>query len=311
MRALVTGAAGFIGSTLSNRLLGDDWTVRGVDNFAPYYDVALKRANASWLASDPGFELVERDLLTADLAALLDGTDVVFHLAAQPGVRMSWADGFDAYVDANVRVTQRLLEAARDGGLTRFVYASSSSVYGQITRPEVSETDPLHPFSPYGVTKLAGEHLCTAYGQNYVLPTVALRFFTVYGPRQRPDMALHRLIRSAQSGEPFPLYGTGEQIRDFTFVDDVVDANVRAATVDLAPGAVFNVSGGSQTRLSELIDLVGTLTGRPVPIDRRGEAKGDVTRTGGSNRRAREVLGWEPVVGVEEGVARQIAAQSA
>ena len=305
MLALVTGVAGFIGSSLADRLLAEGWQVRGVDCFTPYYDRALKTANVREALTSDRFEMVEADLLTCDLGALLDGVDVAFHQAAQPGVRLSWADGFRTYNDLNVNVTQRLLEAVRAHPISRFVYASSSSVYGQAPRWPTSESDPTQPHSPYGVTKLAGELLCNAYAANFGVPTVSLRYFTVYGPRQRPDMATHRLIEAARHGSSFPLYGDGQQIRDFTFVGDVVDANLRAATHDIASGVVMNVAGGSSTRLVDLVDLVGNVVGQPVPVQWLAPQPGDVLRTGGLADRAHELLGWTPQVSVEQGVRRQ------
>jgi nucleoside-diphosphate-sugar epimerase len=305
---LVTGVAGFIGSHLAERLVAGGHDVRGVDCFTPYYDVTAKRSNISELLAHPSFELVQADLRVAELGGLLDGVDVVFHQAAQPGVRLSWSDGFAAYTEHNVVVTQRLLEAARrTAGVRRFVYASSSSVYGNADRYPCSERALPAPFSPYGVTKLAAEHLCSAYAHNYGVPTVSLRYFTVYGPRQRPDMAFHRMIEAALgSGEPFPLYGDGSAVRDFTYVDDVVEANVLAGSSDAAPGSVFNVAGGSATPLGEALDLVGRLVGRPVPVERRPAAAGDVRQTGGSTERIVGALGWRPVVGLESGLARQV-----
>lgn len=306
MHALVTGVAGFIGSTLADRLVADGWTVRGVDRFTAYYEEAAKRANLRQLVGSEQFELIEADLLFADLEHLLDGIDVVFHLAGQPGVRLSWADGFRTYVDLNINVTQRLLEAARDRDLHRFVYASSSSVYGNVASVPTDEDQPTRPFSPYGVTKLAGELLCSAYGANFGVPTVSLRYFTVYGPRQRPDMALHRMIEAALDGRPFPLYGDGQQIRDFTYVDDIVDATVRAATADVKPACVINVAGGSSVPLVDLIRLVGAIVGHPVEIDRRTEQPGDVGATGGTIRRAWNLLCWEPATGLESGLEHQV-----
>lgn len=307
MQALVTGAAGFIGSTLVDHLLAEGHAVRGVDCFVPFYPEADKRANVAGALASPAFELVEADLRGADLAALLDGVDVVFHLAAQAGVRTSWAEGFEDYVSLNVLATQRLLEACRGRALDRLVYASSSSVYGQAARYPTDEGDLPAPHSPYGVTKLAGEHLCSLYGANHGVPTVSLRYFTVYGPRQRPDMALHRLVEHGLAGTAFPLYGDGRQQREFTFVDDVVRATALAATADVPAGAVVNVAGGSETLLSELIDLVGETLGRPVALDRRPAAAGDVARTGGATERARTLLGWSPRVPLREGVEAQVA----
>src|SRR4051812_32930977 len=220
MRALVTGVAGFIGSTLAEALVGNGDVVVGVDCFTPYYDAAQKRANLQRLAATKQFTLAEADLRTAELPPLLDGVDVVYHQAGQPGVRLSWASGFAEYDSHNIIATQRLLEGARAAGVARVVYASSSSVYGNAPRYPTSEDDLPQPHSPYGVTKLAAEHLCNLYAANWGVHTVSLRYFTVYGPRQRPDMAMHRLIESALAGTPFPLYGDGSAVRDFTFVDD-------------------------------------------------------------------------------------------
>ena len=307
MRALVTGSAGFIGSTLAERLVNDGWDVSGVDCFTPYYSVDLKRRNISELLSSERFQLHELDLATCDVETLLDGVDVIFHQAGQPGVRLSWAEGFPAYVEMNVSVTQRLLEAARAVPLTRFVYASSSSIYGDAATVPTSEDQPTRPFSPYGVTKLAGELLCSAYAANFGVPVTSLRYFTVYGPRQRPDMATHRLIRCALDQQPFKLFGDGSQVRDFTFVDDVVQANVLAATSDLPPGTVCNVAGGSSVTLRELVQLVEEAVGHPVPIEWNPAQAGDVRHTGGAIDRARDLLGWSPTVGVTEGVRRQAA----
>lgn len=305
MRAVVTGGAGFIGSTLVDALLERGDTVTAVDCFTDYYGVGLKRRNLQKASSSDRFRLVEADLTTCELAPLLDGADVVYHQAAQPGVRLSWAD-FHVYTERNILVTQRLLEAARSHpSLHRLVYASSSSVYGNALAYPVTETTPTHPVSPYGVTKLAAEHLWSLYGTNWGLPTISLRYFTVYGPRQRPDMAIRRLINAALTGEPFPLYGDGSHVRDFTYVDDVVAANLAAGTSDLPPGEVFNVAGGGSIEMRELIALVERVTGARVPIDRRPEQAGDVQRTGGSIEKATEALGWTPLVSAEEGVAAQ------
>ncbi len=304
MRALVTGGAGFIGSHLAQRLLDDGHQVRIVDILTDYYDVDQKLDNLDMVGD--GAEVLDADLRTDDLRPMVADRDVVFHLAAQPGVRLSWAEGFAAYDSCNVLATQRLLEACRDTDLTRFVYASSSSVYGDAERFPTRESDLPRPRSPYGVTKLAGEHLCSLYASAWQIPTVALRYFTVYGPRQRPDMAFHRLCQAVITGEPFPLYGDGSQIRDFTFVDDVVAANVAAAHRDLPPGTVLNISGGSSISLADVIALLEELTGQPVPIDRRPPQSGDVARTGGATELAREVLGWTPATELGPGLRRQL-----
>jgi len=305
VRALVTGAAGFIGSHLAAALLDRGHQVRGVDAFTPYYDPEQKRDNLRDLDGRDGFELVEADLRTADLGPLLDGVDVVFHLAAQPGVRLSWSDGFAGYVDHNVLATQRLLEATQDVRLDRFVYASSSSIYGNAPTYPTMEDDLPRPHSPYGVTKLAAEHLCGLYAASLGVPTVSLRYFTVYGPRQRPDMAIHRLLCAAATGEPFPMYGDGAQVRDFTYVGDVVEANLAAATADVAPGTTINVAGGGSTRLDELVALAAAATGRDIHVEHLAAQAGDVARTGGSTERAARLLGWRPSVALDEGIARQ------
>ena len=306
MRAIVTGCAGFVGSTLVNHLLARDTTVVGIDCFTPYYDEASKRANLAAAAGAPGFTLVEVDLRSADLRPLLDGADVVYHQAAQAGVRISWSDRFAEYESHNVLATQRLLEAAVAVDLPRLVYASSSSVYGQAPAYPTTEDDLPRPHSPYGVTKLAAEHLCGLYAANWGLSTVSLRYFTVYGPRQRPDMATHRLVEAALDGEPFPLFGDGSAVRDFTFVDDVVEANVAAASADVEPGTVVNVAGGGQTSMADLIELVADAADRDVVIRQEPAQPGDVRRTGGSIDRARRLLGWEPLVDVDTGVRRQV-----
>jgi UDP-glucuronate 4-epimerase len=305
MRALVTGAAGFIGSTLSQRLASDGHDVVALDSITPYYDESQKRANLDEVRATPGCTVQVEDLRTMDLARTLDGIDVIFHQAGQPGVRASWDAGFGDYVEQNILVTQRLLEAAKVASLRRFVFASSSSVYGDAERYPTVEEDLPKPQSPYGVTKLAAEHLAGVYARNFGVPTVSLRYFTVYGPRQRPDMAMHRLFEAAIDGRPFPMFGDGTQIRDFTFVDDVVAANVAAATGDLDAGTVLNVCGGGSTTLREVIDIVGDVVGREVILDHRPAEPGDVFRTGGSGDRAAEAVGWRPAVGVTEGLRRQ------
>lgn len=308
MRALVTGAAGFVGSHLVERLVADRVEVRGVDSLTDYYDPEQKRGNLDALAQLPGVELLREDLRTCPLDGLLDGVDVVFHQAGQPGVRASWREGFESYVEANLLVTQRLLEAIRDRPpLTRFVFASSSSVYGDADTYPATESTVPRPRSPYGVTKLAAEHLCGVYGLNFGVPTVSLRYFTVYGPRQRPDMAMHRLVEAALDGATFPLYGDGRQIRDFTFVADVVEANILASRVPLEPASVINVAGGSSAELREVISIVSELCGSPVRLDPMATQAGDVRRTGGSIERARELLGWEPRSALREGLRQQVA----
>ncbi len=307
MRALVTGGAGFIGSTLVDRLVAEGIDVVVVDSFTDYYDPAAKRANLEGLAGNDRVEVVDGDLCTLDLTKLLDGVEVVWHLAGQPGVRLSWSDGFGAYVERNITATQHLLEAAKAAETPRLVYASSSSVYGNAERYPTLETDRPEPYSPYGVTKLAAEHLCGLYASNWGVPAVSLRYFTVYGPRQRPDMAHHRLVEAAIEQTSFPMFGDGSQERAFTFVGDVVDATYRAGTTpDVAAGTVLNVSGQFSCTLARLIEMVGEAVGTPVPVEQRPSQAGDATKTGGSTERIEAVLGWKATTSLEEGIARQV-----
>ncbi len=307
MHILVTGSAGFIGSHTVERLLDDGHQVRGVDCFTDNYEPALKRANAALLAGRDAYEPVEADLVTADPDELLDGVDAVLHLAGQPGVRDSWADGFEIYVQRNIVATQRLLEAARRRGLQRFAAASSSSVYGDAETYPTTESALPQPVSPYGVTKLAAEHLCTLYATNFGVPTVSLRYFTVYGPRQRTDMALRRMIDATLAGRPFPLYGDGSVSRSFTYVADVVRANLAALFHPAPPGTVVNVANESTASMRDLIDLVGAAVGEPVRIEPHEAAAGDAQRTGGSSELARAVLGWSPSTSLEDGIAEMVA----
>jgi nucleoside-diphosphate-sugar epimerase len=308
MYAVVTGVAGFIGSHLAEALVAASHQVMGIDCFTDAYDPAIKHANMKDLIGRPEFEFVQADLRVADLVDVVDGAEVIFHLAGQPGVRGSFGRGFVDYCDNNIVATERLLEAAQAARVGRFVFASSSSVYGNAPAYPTTEEDLPRPFSPYGVTKLAAEHLCAVYAQNWGLPTVSLRYFSVYGPRQRPDMAIHRLIVAARHETPFQLYGDGGQVRDFTYVTDVVEANLAAAAADLAPGSVANIAGGSSVTMLEIIDLVAELTGRAVPLDKLSVTAGDVYRTGGSNEVARALFGWEPTVTLRQGLQAQLSA---
>lgn len=307
MQTLVTGCAGFIGSHVVDQLLAGGHAVRGVDCFTEYYDPARKHRNLEDALHAHRFELIDTDLRTSDVVALLDGVDVVYHLAGQPGVRLSWADGFPEYVSLNVLVTQRILEATRTRPVERLVYASSSSVYGDAPAYPVTETDVPRPHSPYGVTKLAAEHLCALYADNWRIPTVSLRYFTVYGPRQRPDMGFSRFFAAALAGEPIPVFGTGEQVRDFTYVADVVEATIRSGTAATPPGTVMNVAGGESVTVNELLGQLGRLLGRPLEVTHLPAQAGDVQRTGGATERARALLHWEPRTPLAEGLGRQLA----
>ncbi|GGV68143.1 putative UDP-glucose epimerase YtcB [Streptomyces longisporoflavus] len=300
MRALVTGAAGFIGSHLCEHLLAAGDVVVGVDSLTDHYDPAVKRRNLQTALNNPRFTFRHTDLLSTDPAGLLAGADVVYHLAGQPGVRPSWGDHFALYSNRNVLATQRLLEAAHAHPPAKFVYASSSSVYGDALGRPTPETAHPRPVSPYGVTKLAGEHLCELYRTVHGLPTVALRLFTVYGPRQRPDMALARLLSAASGGQAFRLYGDGRQTRDFTYVSDVVAA-MRAAARSPFTG-VANIGGGSPVSMNMAVGAFERLVG-PVLLSRHPAAPGDARHTGADIGRARAAFGFRPRVEFMDGLA--------
>lgn len=306
MIAIVTGAAGFIGNAVTQLLLAEGHRVHGVDCLTDFYSVEDKRSNLEQFTHDERFTFVDMDLRTGDVQSLVDGVDVVFHLAAQPGVRPSWADGFRRYAEHNILATQRLLEAVQNSHLASFVYASSSSVYGNSSSYPSTENDRPQPNSPYGVTKLAAEHLCALYSANHSIPTVALRYFTVYGPRQRPDMAIRRLIDAGLAGSRFPLFGDGQQVRDFTYVNDVARATVLAGTLDIGPGHVLNVAGGSTTSMIDLIALIGDVIAADISIDHHPPQAGDVLRTGGSLDRTRAILRWTPETDLRTGIEAQV-----
>jgi nucleoside-diphosphate-sugar epimerase len=308
VKALVTGVAGFIGSTLAELLVSSGHEVVGIDCFLDYYPREMKERNLQALRGNPRFRFVEASLVDCELAPLVAGTDWVFHQAAQAGVRSSWGDDFRIYSDNNVYATQRLLEACRGGSLRKFVYASSSSVYGDSEALPTTEQTMPKPVSPYGVSKLAAEHLVWLYSKNFGLPTVSLRYFTVYGPRQRPDMAFHRFIRAVLRDEAFVLYGDGEQSRDFTFVSDIVRANVSAAESE-ATGTVYNLGGGSRTTVNEVIETIGRLVGREPRVDRRETQLGDVRHTSADTGAARSEIAFAPSVTLAEGLERQVAWQ--
>lgn len=304
-RVLVTGAAGFIGSHLCERLLELGYEVRGVDTFTPYYDSALKRENIEGFEGDAAFELRELDLSTDPLEGLLDDVDIVFHLAGQPGVRGSFGDGFAEYVRHNILASQRLLDEATRSPVQRFAYASSSSVYGDAMSYPTAETCERQPRSPYGMTKLATEELGAVYARTHGVHTIGLRYFTAYGPRQRPDMAFARFIRSGLAGEPLPLLGDGTQSRDFTFVEDVVEGTLAAARRGRA-GAVYNIGGGTRVPLIDAVRMIEVLLGQRIEIDRSPRALGDVRDTCADPRRAARELGFEPSTPLLDGLQRQV-----
>jgi UDP-glucose 4-epimerase len=307
----VTGAAGFIGSTLCEKLLELGHDVVGVDCFVPYYPRQLKERNLEKARQSPKFQLLEVDLCdlfaspTADGTALLQTIDVIYHQAAQAGVRASWGKDFEIYTHNNILATQKMLEACKQKPGIRVVYASSSSVYGETDRFPMRETDLTRPVSPYGVSKLAAENLMCLYHHNFGVETVSLRYFTVYGPRQRPDMAFHRIIRSILTGETFHLFGSGNQTRDFTYVGDIVDANIQAGEKG-KPGTIYNLGGGTRISMNDVIALMERIAGKQANVVKEAVQLGDVTNTGADVSRANEDFGFAPKISLEEGLAKEV-----
>lgn len=300
-RCLVTGAAGFIGSHLVRRLLSEGNIVIGIDSFTDYYERSQKERNLAGLAGRGDFTLIEGDLVEYPLGEILDGVELVFHLAAQAGVRASWGDNFRIYTDNNVLATQRLLEACLKTNPEKVVYASSSSVYGDTDRLPVREDALPAPVSPYGVTKLAAEHLCRLYWKNFGLPAVSLRYFTVYGPGQRPDMAFHRFLKAIILDQPLVIFGDGEQTRDFTFIDDIVEANMLAAAKG-RDGEVYNIGGGHRMKLKDVIGIIKEVTGQRAQLEFSSEEKGDVKHTHSDTSKAVSHMGFLPRHDLEEGI---------
>ena len=301
MNALVTGAAGFIGSHVVAALLNDGAQVTGVDAFTDYYARSIKESNLDVNRGGDGFRFVEGRLQDLDLGELLQGVTHVFHLAAQAGVRKSWGRDFRVYTDNNVDATQQLLEACVGRPLHRVVYASSSSLYGDNAAIPMREDALPQPVSPYGVTKLAAEQLCYLYFVNHGVPAVSVRYFTVYGPRQRPDMAFHRFFRAALTGQPIVLYGDGGQTRDFTFVADAVAATMAAGRIGV-PGRAYNIGGGSRVTVNDVLAIVQRLVGHPVEVRREPVQKGDMRDTYADTTLARADLGFAPTVSLEQGL---------
>jgi UDP-glucose 4-epimerase len=305
VKALVTGAAGFIGSTLAEQLVANGADVVGLDCFTDYYPRPIKERNLAGLLKGPRFRFLESTIQQADLASVLSDRTHVFHLAAQAGVRKSWGRDFAVYTVNNIDATQVLLEAVSQvKTVERVVYASSSSVYGDNVLMPMREDALPQPVSPYGVTKLAAEQLCYLYYSNHRVPAVSLRYFTVYGPRQRPDMGFHKFLRAAIRQEPVGLFGDGEQTRDFTFVHDAVGATIAAATRGV-PGRVYNIGGGSRVSMNQVIDIIGRVSGRRLIVNRDDAQKGDMRHTFADTTLARQDLGFAPRVGLEEGLAAE------
>jgi UDP-glucuronate 4-epimerase len=301
---VVTGAAGFIGSHLTERLLTAGHDVVGIDCFTDYYERGLKEKNLEPSRAHAGFTFEELDLVDADLKPVLDGAAIVYHLAGQPGVRPSWGNQFDQYVRDNVIATQRLLESLKGNPIQRFVFAGSSSVYGDAEMFPTKESALPRPVSPYGVTKLAAEHLTHLYTRNFEIPAVSVRYFTVYGPRQRPDMAFARFMQALSDGDEIEVYGDGEQTREFTYVSDAVEGTIRAASADVI-GQIFNLGGGSRVTVNQVLATLEEISNVKVRRQNLPAAPGDPRHTGASINLARERLGWEPRVSLRDGLAKQ------
>ena len=304
---LVTGAAGFVGSVLAERLLAEGHAVVGLDCFTDYYPRSIKQNNLTALLAHPRFRLVEKNLAVDDLALVVEGVDFVLHQAGQPGVLPSWGKMFNQYVVNNIVATQRLLEAVKGLPIRRFVFASSSTIYGDTQDMPVRETSLPRPIVPYGVTKLAAEHLVYLYHYNFGVPAIVLRYFSVYGPRQRPDMAFHKFIRAVADNDAIEIRGDGEQTRDATFVDDIVEANVLALRADAgALGGTFNIGGGESATINHVIHEIERLTEREAVVKHVPAQAGEVRHTWADTTRAHEVLGFTPRVRLYEGLRRQI-----
>ena len=304
---MVTGCAGFIGSTLSEALVREGHSVVGVDCFTDYYPKRTKLANLRGLREAKRFKFVEADLSSTTLPPIVRGVEAVFHLAAQPGVRASWGASFTHYINDNILATQRLLEALKGRKLEKLVYASSSSIYGDAEVLPTPEDVTPRPVSPYGATKLAGEHLCNVYFRNYGLPAVSLRYFTVYGPRQRPDMAFNRFISRISAGREIEIFGDGTQRRDFTFVGDVVAGTMLALRAK--PGSTYNVGAGRTVTLNEAIAIAESLIGKKAKVRRRETAMGDVRSTSADISRIRDELGYSAQTALEDGLNAQVSYQ--
>ncbi|MGA1865287.1 MAG: NAD-dependent epimerase/dehydratase family protein [bacterium] len=309
MRCLVTGVAGFIGSHLAEKLLELKYDVVGIDAFIDYYPRQIKESNIQGIREDKNFHFIEADLNEINLRELVDGCDYIFHQAAQAGVRASWGREFKIYTDCNIKATQALLEACLNKSIKKFIYASSSSVYGDTQELPMREANVVRPVSPYGVTKLAGEHLACLYAKNFKLPCISLRYFTVYGPRQRPDMAFNRFIRASMEKKQLTIYGDGEQTRDFTYISDIIDANIEAAKSE-AVGDVFNIGGGSRVSLNQVLNILEGIAKRKIPRQYIETQKGDVMHTYADVSKARMCLGYKAKIALENGLKKQFDWQS-
>ncbi len=304
MKCIVTGAAGFIGSSLCEKILSNDFEVVGIDSFIDYYSREIKEKNIENLKLSKNFNFIEGNILHLDISTLISDGDYIFHQAAQAGVRTSWGKNFYFYTENNIMATQQLLEACKGKNIAKIIFASSSSIYGDCKDVPMSENSIPSPVSPYGVSKLACEQMCYLYWKNFNVPVVSLRYFTVYGPRQRPDMAFNRFIKAILKNEEIAMYGDGEQTRDFTYIDDIVNANILAMNKG-QDGSVYNIGGGSRISINEAIDMLAKISGKQPKIKRLGVQKGDMIHTLADITKARQELGYEPTVRLEEGLERE------
>lgn len=303
MRVVVTGCAGFIGSHVAQRLLHEGHDVVGIDCFTDYYARSVKEANLAGFRAAPRFTMHELDLRTDPIDAALDGAEIVIHEAAMAGLLRSWVD-VDAYQSCNFTATHRLVEAARRTGVRRFVHASTSSVYGADATGD--ESSALEPTSPYGVTKLAAEKLVLAFAQTYDLPAVVLRYYSIYGPRQRPDMGYHHFIEAVLDGHEITVFGDGLQSRSNTYISDCVDATVTAALSLDGRGEVCNIGGGDIVSVLDVLEILEDLTGRTARVVHGRPRPGDQRHTRADTSKARRLFGYEPRVSVRDGLAAQV-----
>ena len=304
--AVVTGAAGFIGSHLSERLLENGFKVIGIDCFTDYYSKKIKKNNMISFQNNKNFKLIESDLMEIDLISIIKESEFLFHEAAQPGVRASWGDQFDTYVKDNILVTQKILESAKEvKTLEKIVMASSSSVYGEQEGIMIENKTIPSPISPYGVTKLASENLGLTYASNYDLPVTSLRYFTVYGPRQRPDMAFTKFIKANLSGDKISIFGDGNQTRDFTYISDIIDANLECVKSEIH-GNVLNIGGGKTYSIMDVLNIIENITDKNNKLIFLTKQKGDVFRTEADIKMASKIIGYKPKISLKEGLMKQI-----
>lgn len=305
MKAIVTGCAGFIGSQLSEKLIEKGFEVIGIDSFENYYSLEIKQKNIEKLVKTDNFKLIKSNILDIDLNKIIEHNDFIFHLAAQAGVRASWENNFEIYTKNNILATQRLLESCKSKKIKKLVYASSSSIYGDVDTFPISENIKPNPISPYGVSKLAGEYLCHLYYKNFNVPTISLRYFTVYGERQRPDMAFHKFIKNILENKEIVIFGDGRQTRDFTYVGDIISGTISSAESDVCD-EIFNLGGGSRILLKDAINILKNVVDTDINIVYKDNEKGDVGHTYADITKSKKLLGYDPKTKLEEGLEREV-----